>query len=271
MSITLYTAPNCLRCKIVKDFLGAHGQEFTAYDFKEEKEKFDAFFRANRASIYRNPEGLEFPILDDGTVIKQGSGEIIAYLLSNRALEACVKRSDLLHGWISGLNLSACPPDEDTHFLELLQTLSKGGLQVFLETDGRRSDLLEKVLTAGSIERLALNILGPAHLYPELAGGTISIDDLKKSIAMTRTHKDHVIRLYIVAFTGKDGKAARIDPAQAAEAAKMVFEACGERQLPFWIEAAPPAKGMEKLEDQRLLPYRSKVRSILVKTEIRKA
>ena len=35
--ITLYTAPDCLRCKIVKDFL-AEREEYTAYDFKADKD-----------------------------------------------------------------------------------------------------------------------------------------------------------------------------------------------------------------------------------------
>ena len=57
------------------------------YDFKDDKDIFNAYYRANRSSIYRNPEGVEFPIFDDGTVIKQGTGEILAYLLSGRTLE----------------------------------------------------------------------------------------------------------------------------------------------------------------------------------------
>ena len=80
---------------------------------------------------------MEFPLFDDGTVIKQGSGEVIAYLLSGHALEGAVTRSDLLHGWISGLYLSQCPAAEEDHFVELVQQLAKGGLTVCIQTDGR--------------------------------------------------------------------------------------------------------------------------------------
>ena len=108
MSITLYTAPDCLRCKIVKGFLAEHQIAYETVDFKADAQTFNTFYRANRKAIYRNPEGVEFPLFDDGTVIKQGSGEVIAYLLSGHALEGAVTRSDLLHGWISGLYLSQC-------------------------------------------------------------------------------------------------------------------------------------------------------------------
>ena len=82
MSITLYTAPDCLRCKIVKGFLAEHQIAYETVDFKADAQTFNTFYRANRKAIYRNPEGVEFPLFDDGTVIKQGSGDVIAYLLS---------------------------------------------------------------------------------------------------------------------------------------------------------------------------------------------
>lgn len=269
MSITLYTAPDCLRCKIVKEFLAERGQEYTAFDFKADKDIFNAYYRANRSAIYRNPEGVEFPIFDDGTVIRQGTGEILAYLLSGRVLEACVTRSELLHGWISGLNVSACPAGQEDNFVTLVRLLAKGGLTVELHADGRRADLLKRVLDEGHVSRMVLDVVGPAGLYPAVAGGELALDDLKQSIALTRGHKDHLIRLVVSAYAGEGGALARVTPAEAAEAAKMVLEACGDRMLPVFIEAQQ-VQGLEKLEDQALLPYRSKVRASLVKAEIRK-
>jgi pyruvate formate lyase activating enzyme len=269
MSITLYTAPNCLRCKIVKEFLNERGQEYTTFDFKEDKDIFNKYYRANRSSIYRNPEGVEFPIFDDGEVIKQGSGEILAYLLSGRVLEACVTRSELLHGWISGLNVSACPKGQEDNFVTLVRLLAKGGLTVELHSDGRRADLLKRVLDEGFVTRMVLDIVGPASLYPTIAGGELTQDDLKQSIALTRAHADSLIRIYASAYASADGTMIRVTPAEAAEAAKMVFEACGDRMLPVFVEAQQAA-GLDALEGQGLLPYRSKVRSTLVKAEIRK-
>ena len=74
MSITLYTAPDCLRCKIVKGFLAEHQIAYETVDFKADAQTFNTFYRANRKAIYRNPEGVEFPLFDDGTVIKQLRG-----------------------------------------------------------------------------------------------------------------------------------------------------------------------------------------------------
>lgn len=268
MSITLYTAPDCLRCKIVKAFLDERGQKYTTFDFKEDKDVFNKYYRANRPSIYRNPEGVEFPIFDDGTVIKQGTGEILAYLLSGRTLEACVTRSELLHGWISGLNVSACPAGQEDNFTTLVRLLAKGGLTVELHSDGRRADLLGRVLGEGVVSRMVLDIVGPAALYPAIVGEAPSREELAESIALTRAHADGLIRVLVSAYAGGDGMT-RVTPAEAGEAAKMVLDACGDRMLPVFVEAQQ-ASGLEKLEDQALLPYRSKVRASLVKAEIRK-
>ncbi|NCC76467.1 MAG: hypothetical protein EOM08_08555 [Clostridia bacterium] len=269
MSITLYTAPDCQRCKIVKEFLTSRGQEYTTFDFKADKDVFNTFYRANRPSIYRNPEGVEFPIFDDGQVIKQGTGEILAYLLSGRVLEACVTRSELLHGWISGLDVSACPAGQEENFLALAGLLAQGSLSVEVHADGRRPDLLRRVLDAGHVRRVVLDVLAPARLYPSIVGDELAADDLGQSISLVRAHQEHILRIFVAAYKGADGAMTRITPAEAGEAAKMVFEACGDRMLPVFIEARQ-AQGLEALEGQALLPYRAKVRMSLVKAEIRK-
>lgn len=62
MSITLYTAPDCIRCKIVKAFLAERGLPYDTVDFKADAPVFNTFYRTNRKAIYRNPEGVEFPL-----------------------------------------------------------------------------------------------------------------------------------------------------------------------------------------------------------------
>ena len=146
MGITLYTAPDCIRCKIVKAFLAERGIAYDTIDFKADAQEFNTFYRTNRKAIYRNPEGVEFPLFSDGEVIMQGSGEIIAYLLSGHTLEACVTRSDMLHGKIAGLYPSQCPAGQEDNFAILVDRLAAGGLQVWLQTDGRKPELLDKLL-----------------------------------------------------------------------------------------------------------------------------
>ncbi|MGI6553092.1 MAG: hypothetical protein ACOX37_08765 [Bacillota bacterium] len=51
------------------------------------RKNFRAFYKANRSSIYRGPEGIEFPIFTDGVEIRQGIGATIAYLHAGSKLD----------------------------------------------------------------------------------------------------------------------------------------------------------------------------------------
>ena len=67
MGITLYTAPDCIRCKIVKSFLAERGQTWDTVDFKADAKDFNAFYRATPAmwEIDYSWEGFRWLVADD--------------------------------------------------------------------------------------------------------------------------------------------------------------------------------------------------------------
>ena len=87
------------------------------------KDDFNAFYRKNRSHIFRGEEGIEFPILYTGKKIIQGVGEILAFLKTEDKLNEFVKKSDLSHGWISGLNIFADSNLMEDVFLDILRNL----------------------------------------------------------------------------------------------------------------------------------------------------
>ena len=272
MGITLYTAPDCLRCRIVKGFLAEKNIPYETIDFKEQKKEFNTFYREKRPFIYRNPEGVEFPLFYDGEVVKQGSGEIIAYLLSGHALEGSVTRSDLLHGWLSGLYPSLCPEGQEENYLELVRHLADG-LQICVQTDGRRPDLLEKLIATGKVSRLIFNLLGPANLYEEVFGGLLSKEDLAKTIALVEGFSGSEMRLLISPVKRADGSFSWLTKEEADGAAQFLAESVGRPTLPIVIAAVTETmpQGLQGLEEfDQFLPYRSAVRNHLFKADIAK-
>ena len=274
MEITLYTAPDCIRCKIVKAFLNDRNIPYGTIDFKAQSEEFNTFYRTNRPKIYRNPEGVEFPLFYNGEVIRQGSGEVIAYMLSGDALKnsGAVTRSDLLHGWISGLYLSCCPKDQEENFLTLVKHLAAGGLTVCMQTDGRNSALLEKILALNVITKLQLNILGDSKVYEALYGAPLDKEDLAKTIALVKGFANSEIR-YLASPLTVDGQVSWPTRAMALEAGKMVFDACGDHQLPITVdkviaEMPQGLQGLKPVEDALMLKYRSALRENLFKAEL---
>lgn len=274
MDITLYTAPDCIRCKIVKAFFNDRNIPYGTIDFKAQAEEFNTFYRTNRPKIYRNPEGVEFPLFYNGEVIRQGSGEVIAYMLSGDALKnaGAVTRSDLLHGWISGLYLSCCPKEQEENFLTLVKHLASGGLTVCMQTDGRNSALLEKLLGMNVITKLQLNILGDSKVYESLYGAPIDMDDLAKTISLVKGFANSQIR-YLASPLNIDGTVSWPTRAMALDAGKMVFDACGDHQLPIVVdkvtaEMPQGLQGLKPIEEALLLKYRSALRENLFKAEL---
>lgn len=274
MDITLYTAPDCIRCKIVKAFFNDRNIPYGTIDFKAQAEEFNTFYRTNRPKIYRNPEGVEFPLFYNGEVIRQGSGEVIAYMLSGDALKnaGAVTRSDLLHGWISGLYLSCCPKEQEENFLTLVKHLASGGLTVCMQTDGRNSALLEKLLGMNVITKLQLNILGDSKVYESLYGAPIDMDDLAKTISLVKGFANSQIR-YLASPLNIDGTVSWPTRAMALDAGKMVFDACGDHQLPIFVdkvtaEMPQGLQGLKPIEEALLLKYRSALRENLFKAEL---
>lgn len=271
MGSILYTAPDCIRCKIVKDFLAEKRQEYRAVDFKGDTETFNKFYRTYRKAIYRNPEGVEFPLFQDGDVIRQGSGEILAYLLSGHGLEGCVTRSDMLHGKISGLYPSQCPDGQEENFQTLVRRLAEGGLQVWLQTDGRKPELLEKLLCVKNTHVLC-NMVGGAEATTKIFGGAPSADELGATIRLVSDTPDGAVRFLVMPLPDGNGWSwpRRED---AAAAAKMVAAACGQPTLPYTIVPVTPempwdTRGLKPLPDENLLMYRSAARQHLFKAEI---
>lgn len=270
MSIILYTAPNCLRCSIVKAFLTEQGLRYTTVDFKAEAPVFNSFYRAQRSSIYRNAEGVEFPIYFDGNVVRQGAGIIIAHVLGQGALDLAVTPSKLLHGWISGLNVSLCPSEQADNFVQVVRRLKTGGLKVCVTTDGRQPELLKQILP--DLDRCELKVVGDAEVYLALYGEALTVPDLSQSIALVTSLKDQQIFYSICALPRGEAKGwATVDEAKAA--AKMIAEA-SYKQLPCYVGLPDPelAKlvNLEPLPESALFKYRTALREYLFKADILK-
>ncbi len=274
MSITLYTAPDCMRCKIVKSYLADNGIEYDTIDFKGDADAFNAFYRANRKHICRNPEGVEFPLFQDGEVIRQGSGEVIAWLLGGSEMGACVTRSDFLHGKISGLYPSMCPNSQDDNFVTLVQRLAAGGLDVWLQSDGTKPGLLKKLLEIKGVHGI-LNVIGGPDMTEKVFGHAPSVEDMAATVDSILASGDGVLRFLAVPLP-KDEGWVWPDKTDAAQAAKMIDDACHKPTLPFRIEALPKEMfwdrhGLEPITEEQLIALRNGARKYLFKAEISKA
>lgn len=271
MSTILYTAPDCIRCKIVKKYFADTGTEFETVDFKADADTFNKFYRSNRKAIYRNSEGVEFPLFQAGEVIRQGSGEVLAWLLAGERLGDSVCRSDMLHGKISGLYPSQCPDGEEENYVELVRRLADGGLEVWLQTDGRKPELLEKLLKIPNTHAIC-NLVGDAETTRRIFGGAPTREELGKTIRLVLESPEGRIR-FLLWPVEQDGQWGWQTPQQAEAAAKFAAEAAGKPTIACSIELPSPEMALDRhglgdLAKDELLKYRTAMRKHLFKADI---
>ena len=206
MTYSLFSATGCMRCKIVKSYMNDNNIDYQEFDFKADgKEEFNAFYRTNRSRIFRGDEGVEFPLLFDGDRVVQGVGVIIAFFKNEALLGRSVFRSNLSHGWVSGLNITTADDGLDDRFIDVVSFLKAHGLQIQIDTDGRNSRVLGSLIEKLLIDRLVFNLNGPADLYEKITGIPIQEKELAKSLSLLDQCPEYQIVLPITPFQNENG------------------------------------------------------------------
>ena len=251
MSVTVFSSTGCIRCDIVKNYLSSRGLPFVEHNIKtnDGNEAFKAFYREHRSEIRRDEHGIFFPVVFDGNRVVQDAGVTLAWFMCGNALDAAITPNNLGHGWIGGLNISACADGPEVSFLEILRLLKAGGLSTELLCSGKNAALLQTVLDEKLADRLIFR----------LAASLTESAELSQSLrtAIDRAGKAEI--LYFLDIQGSDG---RLAPAEVAECARLMAEATGDNRLPLRIFNS-------NAEDStNLLPYRTEARRWQVLAEL---
>ncbi len=273
MPFTIFSATGCMRCKIVKLYMDEHAMIYEDHDIKAKgKGAFNLLYRKNRPDIYRGREGVEFPILVTGEKIVQGVGKILAFLKAGDNVNEFVGRSDLSHGWISGLNISANDASMGDDFLDILRYLKTHGLKIQLSTDGRNAHLLEIIITEGLVDRLIFHLRGPAELYKTITGFPLKSEELYNSLSMVEKSPEYQIILSIACLECPDGESRYLTFEEATRSAALVEQATGSKKHPFFIEeiVPPPDLNIAPLPLSAFYKYRTACRPHMVLAEILK-
>ncbi len=273
MSFTIFSATGCMRCKVVKSYMDDHAMDYEEHDVQAlGKDEFNLFYRKNRPSIYRGEDGIEFPILFTGEKIRQGVGEILAFLKAEDRLNEFVKRSDLSHGWISGLNIFAKDVSMGDDFLEILRHIKTQGLMIQLETDGRNASLLKIITSENLVDRLIFQLRGPVEFYNFITGYPLESEEICASLSLVEKIPEYQIILPIICLERPGGETGFLTHEEAGQAAALVEKATGSKKHPFFIKEVVPSSelGIAPLPSAAFFKYRTACRPHMVMTEILK-
>ena len=157
--------------------------DYAEFDFKAKgKDAFSQFYRANRDDIFRDKDGVAFPVFTDGKEIRQGVSVILGYLIAKGKLDGFINRS-MLHGeWIDGFDISNGNPAQVEQLMEVLSFLKSSSLKIQVTTSGANASVLEKIMNKNLCDRVIMEVKGPADLYHQLAGQNLDAEELQQSI-----------------------------------------------------------------------------------------
>ena len=276
MSNRIFTTIGCARCKITKRYLKEKAIATREFDFKAEgKEEFSQFYRSNRDTIFRDKDGVEFPVFTDGNEVRQGVSVIIGYLTASNKLDGFIGRS-LLHGeWIDGFDVSGGDPDQTGNLIKVLSYLKSNGLKIQVQTNGRNASVLEAILASAVCDRVIMAVKGPAELYQQLTGQAIAIDELKQSIKLAASAPDYHFFTTIAPVRRSSDQVVYLTPEEIGATAKMIEEATGNKKHPYHLRSFNPStaadeqfKAIESLPSSASFKYRTAARRYQVMTEI---
>ena len=278
MANIIYTAAGCARCKIAKRYLQDNGIDYAEFDIREEgKDAFAQFYRDNRKDIFRDENGVEFPVFYDGQQIRQGVSVIIGYLIASGGLDGFIGRS-LLHGeWLDGIDISGGDPAFADQLVQVMSYLKKNGLKIQVVTTGRNSKVLELLLQKVLVDRVIVDVKGPVQLYQQITGTPIDAEDLRSSIELSSTAPQYSFVTTIAPVVRSDGQIDYITPEEIGSTAHLIEEASGKKKNPYTLYVFDPRKcederfkSIEALPSSAMFKYRTAARRYQVMTEIEK-
>jgi len=278
LSIAIYTATGCTRCKIVKGFMDENSIPYFEKNMKEEgKEDFQNFYKSNRTAIFRGPDGIEFPIITDSVAIRQSIGASIAYLYGGKKLDGFFSVGTLHKEWVDGIHISEGDPMYREEFIQVLRYLKSKNMKLHIDTDGRNSAVLQQVLNEKLADMMIMNVLGPKELYERLLGKDIDLEDVTKSIYLIPQFPEYKFQTNIIPVGRENGGVSYITPEEIEKTAQFIKEGSGSNKNKYFIKRINPKdikgdafKYLEPIPDGQLFTYRTKARAHQVFAELEK-
>ncbi len=278
MNPTLFTATGCVRCRIAKNFMQAKRIAYEEHDaLAGGKERFGQFYRTHRSSVVRGKEGIEFPVLVDGAVIRQGVAAAAAYLQAGSALDGFIRRGEPAPGWIGGIHLPAGDPAALNDLEALLLFFKNQGLKLRLDTDGRNAHVLEHLRGRGIGDRVVMEIKGPPVLYHILTGGVVDAEEICRSMKAAASFSDRRFETRVAPVVDAAGGLRYLTPEEIAATACWLKEVTGSTKQPYFLRWFDPTacadesfRAAEPLPREALYRHRTAARRHQVFTEIAK-
>lgn len=172
---------------------------------------------------------------------------------------------DSRKGWIEGVVICGGEPTLQAKLLYFIKEVKKRNLLVKLDTNGYNSEILHELLKEKLVDYVAMDIKGPANLYPNIIGKDFieKRDDYEAGIGIVSHFPDYEFRTTIVPVIRENEEISFMTPEEIGQTARLIYECTGSNTHKYFLQPFVPRKN--ELIDSRLETFPETPRDILEK------
>ncbi len=99
---------------------------------------------------------------------------------------------------LEGICVTGGEPTLHSDLPEFLKKIKRLGFLVKLDTNGTRPEILRKLLKAGTVDYVAMDIKGPLSKYAEIGGRPVDLAAIQESAALVKKFPDYEFRTTVL-------------------------------------------------------------------------
>lgn len=181
-------------------------------------------------------------------------------------------------GWVNGVSICGGEPALQPDLEEFVKKVRALGLSVKIDTNGSCPEVLEKLLSAGLVDYVAMDIKGPPYLWDSITGVKCPADRIKESMLVVQCFPQYEFRTTAVPVLRADDTISFITPEEMENTARFITEHTGRKDHRYFIQKFIPRENglldvrMEKFSEtpfQLLEQMEKAVRKYLPEVQLR--
>ena len=157
---------------------------------------------------------------------------------------------DTVKEWVTGVTICGGEPTLQEGLIPFIEQVRAKNLAVKLDTNGSNPRVLERLLGAGLVDYVAMDVKGPRFLWPATAGVEGHEDAMSESLRLVSRFPVYEFRTTVAPVIRGDGEISFLTVQEMSAAARLVVQATGSDAHKYYVQKFVPRK--DGLLDKRL-------------------
>ncbi|PKM98502.1 MAG: anaerobic ribonucleoside-triphosphate reductase activating protein [Elusimicrobia bacterium HGW-Elusimicrobia-3] len=157
---------------------------------------------------------------------------------------------DTVKEWVTGVTICGGEPTLQEGLIPFIEQVRARNLSVKLDTNGSSPRVLERLLGAGLVDYVAMDVKGPRFLWPATAGVEGHEEAMSESLRLVSRFPVYEFRTTVAPVVRGGGEISFLTVQEMSAAARLVVQATGSDAHKYYVQKFVPRK--DGLLDKRL-------------------